>query len=414
MSVRTIYLDHAATTPIDPTVVEVMLRYMGPDGAYANTASAHSGGDTAAHAVEQARAQVAALVGADSREIVWTSGATESDNLAIKGAAQFHRARGRHLVSVRTEHKAVLDSCRSLARHGYDVSLLTPGVDGLLDPAAVAAALRPDTVLVSVMHVNNEIGVIQDIAAIGELCRTRGILFHVDAAQSLGRLPIDLSVLPVDLMSLSAHKIYGPKGIGALFVRRRPRARIEALIHGGGHERGLRSGTLATHQIVGMGEACRLAGERMEADQAHIESLRDALWTGLRDAPGVHLNGHPERRVPGILNLSFDGVDGEALMAELTRPLHDDDRVLAVSSGSACTAASREPSYVLRALGRSDTLAEASVRFSPGRFTRSEDVDIAVRRVRTAVDRLRALSPLWPPVAATYGETAPGELVNGV
>lgn len=411
---RAIYLDHAATTPIDPAVVEVMLRYMGPDGAYANAASAHPGGDTAAHAVEQARTQVATLVGADSREIVWTSGATESDNLAIKGAAQFHRARGRHLVSVRTEHKAVLDSCRALSRQGYDVSLLAPGGDGLLDPAAVAAALRPDTVLVSVMHVNNEIGVIQDIAAIGELCRTRGILFHVDAAQSLGRLPIDLAALPVDLMSLSAHKIYGPKGIGALFVRRRPRARIEALIHGGGHERGLRSGTLATHQIVGMGEACHIAGERMEADQAYIESLRNALWAGLRDVPAVYPNGHPDRRVPGILNLSFDGVDGEALMAELTRPLHDDDMVLAVSSGSACTAASREPSYVLRALGRRDTLAEASVRFSPGRFTRREDVDIAVRRVRAAVERLRALSPLWPPVAAAYGETAPGELINGV
>ncbi len=391
---RIIYLDHAATTPIDPAVVDVMLRFMGPDAAYGNPASDHAYGAAASDAVQQARQQVAALVGADPPEIVWTSGATESINLALKGACRFHRQRGRHVISVRTEHHATLDSCRSLARDGFDVTLLTPDRAGVLDPSAIASALRPDTVLVSVMHVNNEIGVIQDIAAMGEICRAHGVLFHVDAVQSLGRLPIDLTALPVDLMSLSGHKIYGPKGIGALFVRRQPRrARIAPLLHGGGQERGLRAGTLATHQIVGMGEACRLLAQRRTAEHERIAALGEALWSGLRELPGVHLNGHVQRRAGGILNVSFDGVDGEALMAELTRPLDDGDTVLAVSSGSACTSASPEPSYVLRALGRSDALAAASVRFSPGRHTTRADIDIAVGRVRTAVERLRALAP---------------------
>lgn len=396
MSARAIYLDNAATTPVDPSVVAAMLGFLGPDGDYANAASdTHGPGHAAAAAVALAREEVAALVGAEPREIVWTSGATESDNLAIKGAAEFHRERGRHIVTVRTEHKAVVDSCRELERHGFQVTFLKPDPDGLVDPAAVREALRPDTVLVSVMYVNNEIGVIQDIAAIGGVCSERGILFHVDAAQAAGRLPIDLTTLPVDLMSLSAHKFYGPKGVGALYVRRRPRARLHAQIHGGGHERGLRSGTLPTHQIVGMGEACRIVSREREAEQARIRELRDALWDGLCDLPGVHLNGHRTRRVAGILNVSVEGVDGEALMAALTLSLTAGDMPLAVSSGSACTSASREPSYVLRALGRSDALAEASVRFSPGRFTRRDDIDTAIARTRMAIRRLRALSPLW-------------------
>jgi len=381
-----IYLDYSATTPVDPRVVDAMLPFLRED--FGNPASrSHAYGWRAEEAVETARGDVAALVGADSREIVWTSGATESINLAIKGAAQFNRERGRHLVSLRTEHKATLDTLRELERVGFEVTYLDVQEDGLLDLDRLRDSLRPDTTVVSVMHVNNEIGVIQDITAIGNLCRERGIVFHVDAAQSTGKVAIDLAKLPVDLMSFSAHKTYGPKGMGALFVRRKPRVRIEAQIHGGGHERGFRSGTLPTHQIVGMGEAFRLARLEMAVENDRIRMLRDRLWSGLSTMDEVFLNGHLEHRVPHNLNVSFAFVEGESLIMAI--------KEIAGSSGSACTSASLEPSYVLRALGRSDELAHSSIRFSLGRFTTEADVDFTVQLLRDKVGRLREMSPLW-------------------
>ena len=381
-----IYFDYSATTPVDPRVVDAMLPFLRED--FGNPASrSHAYGWRAESAVETARGDVAALVGADSREIVWTSGATESINLAIKGAAQFNRERGRHLVSLRTEHKATLDTLRELERVGFEVTYLDVQEDGLLDLDRLRDSLRPDTTVVSVMHVNNEIGVIQDITAIGNLCRERGIVFHVDAAQSTGKVAIDLAKLPVDLMSFSAHKTYGPKGMGALFVRRKPRVRIEAQIHGGGHERGFRSGTLPTHQIVGMGEAFRLARLEMAVENDRIRMLRDRLWSGLSTMDEVFLNGHLEHRVPHNLNVSFAFVEGESLIMAI--------KEIAVSSGSACTSASLEPSYVLRALGRSDELAHSSIRFSLGRFTTEADVDFTVQLLRDKVGRLREMSPLW-------------------
>jgi cysteine desulfurase len=381
-----IYLDYSATTPVDPRVVDAMVPYLREQ--FGNPASrSHSFGWDAERAVERAREQVAALAGADPREIIWTSGATESINLALKGAAQFYRDKGRHLVTVRTEHKATLDTMRELERGGFEVTYLDVQSDGLLDLAQFEAALRPDTILASVMFVNNEIGVIQDIEAIGELCRSRGILFHVDAAQASGKVPIDLEKLKVDLMSFSAHKTYGPKGIGALYVRRKPRVRLEALIHGGGHERGLRSGTLPTHQIVGMGEAFRLAVEEMPSDNERIRALRDRLLAGLSEIPEVYVNGDMHRRVPHNLNLSFNFVEGESLIMAI--------KEIAVSSGSACTSASLEPSYVLRALGRSDELAHSSIRFTVGRFTTREEVDYAAELLQRKVSRLRDMSPLW-------------------
>ena len=383
-----IYLDYAATTPVDPRVAEKMMACLTLDGTFGNPASrSHRFGWQAEEAVEQARQQVADLVHCDPKEIVWTSGATESDNLAIKGVAHFYQKKGRHIVTCRTEHKAVLDTCRHLEANGFEVTYLDPETTGLIDLDKLQAALRPDTVLVSIMHVNNEIGVIQDIAAIGEITRRRGILFHVDAAQSTGKVAIDLSRLPVDLMSFSAHKTYGPKGIGALYVRRKPRVRVEAQIHGGGHERGMRSGTLAPHQIVGMGEAYRLAAEEMVQDNQRILALRDRLLARLEGLQEVHLNGDLTQRVPHNLNLSFAFVEGESLIMSL--------KDLAVSSGSACTSASLEPSYVLRALGRSDELAHSSLRFSIGRFTTEQEIDYAAQQVRSAVTKLRELSPLW-------------------
>ena len=381
-----IYLDYSATTPVDPRVVDAMLPYLREH--YGNPASrSHAFGWKAEKAVEEARANVAALIGADPKEIVWTSGATESDNLAIKGAAGFHASRGKHLVTVRTEHKAVLDPMRELERQGFEVTYLDVRPDGLIDMEALQSTLRPDTILVSVMYVNNEIGVIQDIPAIGALCRERGVLFHVDAAQATGKVEIDLASLPVDLMSLCAHKTYGPKGIGALYVRRKPRARIEAQMHGGGHEGGLRSGTLPTHQIVGMGESFRIAGECMGAENERIRVLRDRLLAGLMTIPEVRVNGHMEKRVPHNLNASFGFVEGESLLMGM--------KGIAVSSGSACTSASLEPSYVLRALGLSDEIAHSSIRFSVGRYTTAADIDAAIESIRETVDRLRELSPLW-------------------
>ncbi|MBI4694307.1 MAG: IscS subfamily cysteine desulfurase [Gammaproteobacteria bacterium] len=383
---RPIYLDYSATTPVDPRVAAKMWPYL--TESFGNPASrSHAYGWEAEEAVENARAEVAALIGADPREIVFTSGATESDNLAIKGAAHFHKGRGRHLITMTTEHKAVLDSMRQLEREGFEVSYLPPRPDGLLDLELLAKTLRPDTILVSVMHVNNEIGVIQDLEAIGTLCRRHGVLFHVDAAQSAGKTPIDLATLPVDLMALSAHKIYGPKGIGALYVRRKPRTRIAAEIHGGGHEGGLRSGTLATHQIAGLGEAYRLARLEMAMDNARIGKLRDRLLAGLMVHDEVYVNGDLARRVPHNLNVSFNFVEGESLMMAM--------KDIAVSSGSACTSASLEPSYVLRALGRSDELAHSSIRFSLGRFTTDADIDAALAVIGGAIEKLRALSPLW-------------------
>jgi cysteine desulfurase len=383
-----IYLDYAATTPVDERVAAKMMQCLTREGVFGNPASrSHSFGWQSEALVEEARANVAALVNADPREIVWTSGATESDNLAIKGAAHFYQKKGKHLVTVKTEHKAVLDTMRQLEREGFEVTYLEPEPSGLLDLAKFKAALRDDTVLASVMHVNNEIGVIQDLEAIGNACRERGVIFHVDAAQSAGKVPIDLEKLPVDLMSFSAHKIYGPKGMGALYVRRKPRIRLEAQMHGGGHERGLRSGTLPTHQIVGMGEAFRIAREEMTQDNERIRTLRDRLLKGIRDMEEVYINGDLEQRVPGNLNVSFNFIEGESLIMAL--------KDLAVSSGSACTSASLEPSYVLRALGRDDELAHSSIRFSIGRFTTVEDVDYTVQRIRTSVEKLRALSPLW-------------------
>ena len=383
---KPIYLDYAATTPVDRRVVQVMVPYLYEQ--FGNPASrSHAFGWAAEEAVEIARERVAALIGADPREIVWTSGATESNNLAIKGAAQFYASRGKHLITVKTEHKAVLDTMRELERHGFEVTYLDVGPDGLLDLEVFKAAIRPDTLLASVMFVNNEIGVVQDIAALGTVCRQRGVLFHVDAAQATGKVAIDLSTLPVDLMSLSAHKTYGPKGIGALYVRRKPRVRIEAQMHGGGHERGMRSGTLATHQIVGMGEAYRLAGEHMLQENVRIRALRDRLLAGLQQVPEVRVNGDLERRVPHNLNISFTFVEGESLLMGMSG--------IAVSSGSACTSASLEPSYVLRALGLSDEVAHSSIRFSIGRFTTEAEIDAAIARTLHTVERLRALSPLW-------------------
>lgn len=389
MSVKTpIYLDYSATTPTDPRVAEKMCACLTPDGVFGNPASrSHSFGWQSEALVETARKQVADLVNADPREIIWTSGATESNNLAIKGAAHFYRKKGLHVVTVKTEHKAVLDSCRQLEREGYEVTYLDPQPDGLLDLDKFRGALREDTVLVSVMHVNNETGVIQDIAAIGEICRELKIIFHVDAAQSAGKIPIDLKAIKVDLMSFSGHKIYGPKGIGALYVRRKPRVRLEAQMHGGGHERGLRSGTLATHQIVGMGEAFRIAGEEMDSDNARVLALRNRLYNGFKDLEEVYVNGDLEHRVAGNLNISFNFVEGESLIMAL--------KDLAVSSGSACTSASLEPSYVLRALGRNDELAHSSIRFTIGRFTTEEEIDYSIELVRSKIGKLRELSPLW-------------------
>ncbi|MBN8488915.1 MAG: IscS subfamily cysteine desulfurase [Burkholderiales bacterium] len=383
---KPIYLDYAATTPVDPRVVQAMLPYLYEQ--FGNPASrSHAFGWAAEEAVEIAREQVAALIGADPREIVWTSGATESNNLAIKGAAQFHQAKGRHLITLQTEHKAVLDTMRELERQGFEVSYLPVQPDGLLDIEVLKAAIRPDTLLVSVMAVNNEIGVVQDITAIGALLRERGILFHVDAAQASGKIPLDMATQCIDLMSLSAHKTYGPKGIGALYVRRKPRVRIEAQMHGGGHERGMRSGTLATHQIVGMGEAYRLARAGMATENERIRTLQQRLLGQLQDIPEVLVNGHLTQRVPHNLNLSFTFVEGESLLMGI--------KGVAVSSGSACTSASLEPSYVLRALGLSDEVAHSSIRFSIGRFTTEAEIDAAAARVRATVERLRALSPLW-------------------
>jgi cysteine desulfurase len=385
---KPIYLDYSATTPVDPRVAKVMMEYLTPEGEFGNPASrSHAYGWHAEQAVEQARKNVADLIGADPREIVWTSGATESDNLAIKGAAHFYRKKGQHVITCKTEHKAVLDTCRQLEREGYEVTYLDPEPNGLIDLAKLEAAIRPDTILVSIMHVNNEIGVIQDLAAIGKLTRERGIVFHTDAAQSAGKVPIDVNEMNVDLLSLSAHKIYGPKGIGALYVRRKPRIRLEAQMHGGGHERGMRSGTLATHQIAGMGEAFRIAREEMGAEVERIRALRDRLWNGLKDIEEVYINGDMDHRVAGNLNVSFNFVEGESLIMAL--------KDIAVSSGSACTSASLEPSYVLRALGRNDELAHSSIRFTIGRFTTEEDIDRTIELVRDKVGKLRELSPLW-------------------
>ena len=381
-----IYMDYSATTPVDPRVAEAMIPYL--TEKFGNPASrSHSFGWTADEAVENARAQVAALVNADPKEIVWTSGATESNNLAIKGAAHFYKDKGKHIVTVMTEHKAVLDTVRELERQGFSATYLDPEPNGLIDIEKLKAALRPDTTIVSVMLVNNEIGVIQDIEAIGEVCRSKGILFHVDAAQATGKVGIDLQKLKVDLMSFSAHKTYGPKGIGALYVRRKPRVRLEAQMHGGGHERGFRSGTLATHQIVGMGEAFRIAKEEMAAENERIRMLRDRLWAGLSTMEEVYLNGDMDARVPHNLNVSFNFVEGESLIMAV--------KDIAVSSGSACTSASLEPSYVLRALGRNDELAHSSIRFTVGRFTTVEEVDYTVKLLQDKIAKLRDLSPLW-------------------
>lgn len=381
-----IYMDYSATTPVDPRVAEKMISYL--TEKFGNPASrSHAFGWEADEAVEQARVEVAALVNCDPKEIVWTSGATESNNLAIKGAAHFYQGKGKHIVTMRIEHKAVLDTARELERIGFSATYLDPEPSGLLDLEKFTAALQPDTVLVSVMLVNNEIGVIQDIDAIGGICRERGILFHVDAAQATGKVEIDLQKLKVDLMSFSAHKTYGPKGIGALYVRRKPRVRLEAQMHGGGHERGMRSGTLATHQIVGMGEAFRIAREEMVTENARIRMLRDRLLAGLQRMEEVYINGDMTHRVPHNLNLSFNFVEGESLIMAI--------KDVAVSSGSACTSASLEPSYVLRALGRSDELAHSSIRFSIGRFTTTEEVDYVIELLHNKIGKLRELSPLW-------------------
>ena len=383
-----IYFDYAATTPVDPRVAEKMIQYLTPEGHFGNPASSsHSFGWAAEEGVNEARAHVAALLNANPKEIVFTSGATESDNLAIKGVAHFYQKKGKHIITSKTEHKAVLDSCRQLEREGYEVTYLDPEPNGIIKLETIKTALRDDTILVSIMHVNNETGIIQDIAEIGELCREKGIVFHVDAAQSAGKVLLDVEAMKVDLISLSAHKIYGPKGIGALYVRRKPRIRLEAQMHGGGHERGMRSGTLATHQIAGMGEAFRIAKEEMDIDKDRIRALRDRLWQGVKDMEEVYINGDMELGVPGIFNVSFNFVEGESLMMSL--------KDLAISSGSACTSASLEPSYVLRALGRNDELAHSSLRFSIGRFTKEEEIDYAITEVRKAVEKLRKLSPLW-------------------
>jgi len=383
-----IYLDYLSTTPVDPRVVEAMTKCLSMDGVFGNPASrSHQYGWKAEEAIENARCQVAELINADPREIVWTSGATESDNLAIKGAAHFYQRKGKHIITSKIEHKAVLDTCRQLEREGFEVTYLEPNEEGLTTPEMITAAMREDTSVVSVMHANNEIGVVNDIAGIGEVCRERGVIYHVDAAQSTGKLPLDMEAMKVDLLSISAHKMYGPKGIGALYVRRKPRVRIEAQMHGGGHERGMRSGTLATHQIVGLGEAARIANEEMQAEGDRLRGLRQRFWDAINDIPEVHMNGSRDHRLPGALNVSFAFVEGESLLMSL--------KDLAISSGSACTSASLEPSYVLRALGLNDELAHSSLRFSFGRFTTEEDVDQAAQSVRHAVDKLRELSPLW-------------------
>lgn len=383
-----IYLDYSATTPVDPRVAELMSQCLMLDGNFGNPASrSHSFGWTAEAAVEKARQQVADLVNADPREIVWTSGATESDNLAIKGVARFYRNLGNHIVTSSIEHKAVLDSCRYLEREGFEITYLDPDAEGLIQPQAVAEAITDKTILVSIMHANNELGTVNDIAAIGEICKSRDVFFHVDAVQSAGKVPIDLQSLHVHLMSFTAHKLYGPKGIGALYVRRKPRIRLEALIHGGGHERGMRSGTLPTHQIVGMGEAFRIAALEMTSENARVRALRDRLLAGFDGMEEVYVNGSLEHRIPGNLNISFNFVEGESLMMSL--------KGLAVSSGSACTSASLEPSYVLRALGRSDELAHSSLRITLGRFTTEAEIDHAIAMIKRAVSKLRELSPLW-------------------
>jgi cysteine desulfurase len=381
-----IYLDYSATTPVDPRVAQKMIPFLTEQ--FGNPASrSHAFGWEAEKAVEEAREHVAALLNADPKEIIWTSGATEGNNLAIKGAANFYKGKGKHIVTMKTEHKAVLDTVRELERQGFEATYLDPKPDGLLDLEKFKAAIRPDTVLVSVMMVNNEIGVIQPIAEIGEICRAKGIIFHCDAVQAAGKIPVDLQKLKVDLLTVTAHKVYGPKGIGALYVRRKPRVRIEPQIHGGGHERGLRSGTLPTHQIVGMGEAFRIAKLEMAAESGRIRSLRDRLLNGFKDMEEVYVNGDMERRIPGNLNISFNFVEGESLIMGI--------KDVAVSSGSACTSASLEPSYVLRALGRSDELAHSSIRFTLGRFTTEEEIDYAVKLLRAKIGKLRELSPLW-------------------
>ncbi|MDB5786409.1 IscS subfamily cysteine desulfurase [Caballeronia mineralivorans] len=381
-----IYMDYSATTPVDPRVVDKMIPYLREQ--FGNPASrSHQYGWDAERAVEEARENVAKLVNCDPREIIWTSGATESDNLAIKGAAHFYKSKGKHIITVKTEHKAVLDTCRELEREGFEVTYLDVKDNGLLDLDKLQAAIRADTILVSVMSVNNEIGVIQDVTAIGEITRAKGIVFHVDAAQATGKIEIDLQKQKVDLMSFSAHKTYGPKGIGALFVRRKPRIRIEAQMHGGGHERGMRSGTLATHQIVGMGEAFRIAREEMAVENERVRMLRDRLLNGLKEMEEVYVNGDMEARVPHNLNISFNFVEGESLIMAV--------KDVAVSSGSACTSASLEPSYVLRALGRNDELAHSSIRFTVGRFTTEQDVDYVINLLKGKIQKLRDLSPLW-------------------
>ena len=381
-----IYLDYSATTPVDPRVAQKMIPYLTEH--FGNPASrSHAYGWKSEEAVEEARGHVAALLGADVREIVWTSGATEGNNLAIKGAAQFYKTRGKHLITQKTEHKATLDTMRELERQGFECTYLDVEEDGLVDVEKFKAAIRADTILASIMMVNNEIGVIQPIAELGEICRAKGIIFHCDAVQAAGKVEVDLAKLKVDLMTITAHKMYGPKGIGALYIRRKPRVRIEAQIHGGGHERGFRSGTLPTHQIVGMGEAARIAKLEMASDNERIRMLRDRLWNGLSEMEAVVLNGDLEKRIPGNLNASFNYVEGESLIMAI--------KDIAVSSGSACTSASLEPSYVLRALGRSDELAHSSIRFTLGKFTTAEEVDFAVNLVRTKVAKLRELSPLW-------------------
>ena len=383
-----IYLDYLSTTPVDPRVVEVMSACLSNEGVFGNPASrSHVFGWKAEEAVENARNQVAELINADPREIVWTSGATESDNLAIKGVAHFYHKKGKHIVTSKIEHKAVLDTCRQLEREGYEVTYLDPDEQGLTTPDMVKVALREDTILVSVMHANNEIGVVNDVAGIGEICRDAGVLLHVDAAQGAGKVALDMEAMKVDLLSMSAHKMYGPKGVGALYVRRKPRVRLEAQMHGGGHERGMRSGTLATHQLVGFGEAARIARDEMQAEADRLAALRQRFWDAISDIPEVHINGDRDQRLPGALNVSFAFVEGESLIMSL--------RDLAISSGSACTSASLEPSYVLRALGLNDELAHSSLRFSFGRFTTEAEVDHAAKCVRNAVEKLRELSPLW-------------------
>ena len=383
-----IYLDYASTTPVDPAVADQMVEFLTPSGHFGNPASrSHMFGWQAEAAVEDARSDVAGLINADPREIVWTSGATEANNLAIKGCAHFNTRKGKHIITSKIEHKAVLDTCRQLEREGFEITYLNPDKHGLIQPQAIAEALREDTTVVSIMHVNNELGTLNDIAAIGKLCRENKVFFHVDAAQSAGKTAIDVEAMQVDMMSFSAHKIYGPKGIGALYVRRKPRVRIEAQMHGGGHERGMRSGTLPTHQIVGMGAAFKLGAEVLAEESARIEKLRTRLWEGVSDMQEVYLNGSSNQHVPGIINISFAYVEGESLIMAL--------RDLAVSSGSACTSASLEPSYVLRALGLNDEMAHSSIRFSIGRYTSEKDVDDAIAKVRHAVEKLRELSPLW-------------------